>query len=121
MKKMHESVVTTYMNVTLLFVMLCVVFATGGNLMAWQQFGWLEWVCLVFMATSNVGSQVFKFRAVQRAPVSKLQPLTFTQAIFQFVADLLIFREEFSSVQYIGISIVFFVFMVSVGAVFMPE
>lgn len=82
MRKMHESVVTTYMNSTLLVVMLIVVFASGSDLSPWSQFSWLHWGFLVLLALANVGTQIFRFRAVQRSEVSKLQPFVFSQIIF---------------------------------------
>mmetsp|Transcript_11555 Transcript_11555/g.14567 ORF Transcript_11555/g.14567 Transcript_11555/m.14567 type:complete len:157 (+) Transcript_11555:769-1239(+) len=82
MKKMHESVVTSYMNLMLLVVMIVVVYATGSDLTPWRGFGWLGWLCLVALAFTNVGSQRFRFKAYQRSQVSRLQPLTPTQSIF---------------------------------------
>ena len=82
MRKMHEAVLTTYMNLMLLVIMLIVVYATGQDLSLWSGFGMLEWGCIFALSTSNVGSQTFRFKAVQRSQVSRLQPLAFTQTIF---------------------------------------
>jgi len=67
MRKMHESVITTYMNLMLLTIMLVIVYASGSNLTPWYSFTWLDWVALVGLSTSNVGSQIFRFRAIQRS------------------------------------------------------
>ena len=72
MRKMHEAVITTYMNLMLLCIMMTVVFATGSNLSPWYNFGMIEWVAIAGLAFSNVGSQTFKFRAIQRCEVGKL-------------------------------------------------
>ena len=56
MKKMHESVVTTYMNSMLMVAMLAVVYATGSDLSLWQSFGWLEWVTIIALSFTNVVS-----------------------------------------------------------------
>ena len=79
---MHESVVTTYMNLILLAIMLVIVFATGSDLTPWYSFTCLDWIALVGLSIANVGSQTFRFRAIQRSQVSRLQPLAFTQTIF---------------------------------------
>ena len=78
MKKMHESVITSYMNIMLLAIMLTIVYSSGSDLSPWRQFGIVEWISVAGLAFSNVGSQIFRFKAVQRSPVSRLQPLTFT-------------------------------------------
>ena len=75
---MHEAVITTYMNLMLLVIMLCIVYSTGSDLSPWYSFGLIEWVAIAGLAFSNVGSQTFRFRAIQRSQVGKLQPLTFT-------------------------------------------
>lgn len=67
MRKMHESVITSYMNLMLLAIMLVLVYATGSDLTPWKSFGWVEWLMLAGLALSNVGSQIFRFRAVQRS------------------------------------------------------
>ena len=82
MRKMHESTVTTYVNLTLLVTMLIVIFASGSDLSPWRQFSWLHWGFLVLLALANVGTQIFRFRAIQRSEVSKLQPFVFSQIIF---------------------------------------
>ena len=64
MKKMHESVVTTYMNSMLMVVMVTIVYAKGSDLSAWQSFGWLEWIALIALSFTNVASQRFRFRAI---------------------------------------------------------
>ena len=78
MKKMHEAVITTYMNLMLLVIMMSIVYSTGSDLSPWLNFGWLSWLAIAGLSISNVGSQTFRFRAVQRSQVSKLQPLAFT-------------------------------------------
>ena len=117
MKKMHESVVTTYMNLMLMVFMLIVVFATGSDLSPWGGFGWVEWSALIALAFTNVGSQRFRFKAVQRSQISRLQPLTPTQSIFQFLCDIFFFNVSFTPMQYAGLAVVFFVFIVMVGNV----
>ena len=72
MKKMHEAVITTYMNLMLLFIMITIVFATGSDLTPWYSFGVVEWLAIAGLAFSNVGSQTFRFKAVQRSEVGKL-------------------------------------------------
>ena len=81
MRKMHEAVITTYMNLMLLVIMLTIVYATGSDLSPWYGFGLIEWLAIAGLAFANVGSQTFRFKAVQRSQVGKLQPLTFTQTI----------------------------------------
>ena len=56
MRKMHESVITTYMNLMLLIIMLTVVYASGSDLSPWTGFGWVEWMAIAGLAFSNVGS-----------------------------------------------------------------
>ena len=56
MRKMHEAVMTTYMNLMLLVVMLVIVFASGSDLTPWQHFGWVEWLAIAGLAFANVGS-----------------------------------------------------------------
>ena len=115
MKKMHESVVTTYMNSMLMVAMLAVVYATGSDLSLWQSFGWLEWVTIIALSFTNVVSQRFRFKAIQQSQVSRLQPLTPTQSFFQFACDLFFFNVEFTTTQYVGVAVVFLVFVVMVG------
>ena len=56
MRKMHELVMTFYMNVMLLVIMLTVVYSTNSDLTPWYGFGPLEWLCIGGLALSNVGS-----------------------------------------------------------------
>lgn len=67
MRKMHESVVTTYMNLMLLAIMLPLVYIQGDDLSPWRTFGFLEWIAIAGLATSNVGSQTFRFKAIQKS------------------------------------------------------
>ena len=64
MRKMHEAVVTSYMNLMLLVVMMTVIVAQGSDLSPWSRFSVVDWVMLAFLATTNVGSQTFRFRAI---------------------------------------------------------
>ena len=111
---MHEAVITTYMNLMLLVLMLTCVYSTGSDLSPWYAFGAVEWLAIAGLSFSNVGSQTFRFRAVQRSQVGKLQPLTLTQTIFQFIADLFLFNESFTRLQYIGFAIVFVMFIITI-------
>lgn len=78
MRKMHQSVLTSYMNLMLLVVMIAIVYGTGSDLTPWANFSAIDWVLLFGLSASNVGSQTFRFKAIQLSPVSRLQPLTFT-------------------------------------------
>ena len=115
MRKLHQSVITTYMNIMLLVIMVGMTVLTGTSLTRpLDSFTWQNWVSLCCLAGSNVGSQTFRFLAIQRSPVTRLQNLASTQTLFQFMADLLIFAEKFSSMQIVGISIVFGTFLLSI-------
>lgn len=64
MRKMHEAVITSYMNLMLLAIMLTVVYAQGSDLSPARNFTVVDWIALAGLATSNVGSQTFRFRAI---------------------------------------------------------
>ena len=54
MRKMHESVISCYMNLSLGIIMMIIVFASGSNLNIIHSFGKVEWIVTVLMSLSVV-------------------------------------------------------------------
>ena len=82
MRKLDENVVSCYMNGFAIPVMIGLCYATGGDLSAWKDFGALEWFCIVALSASVIGSQTFRFIAVQHEEISKLSPLQFLNPVW---------------------------------------
>ena len=56
MRKLNENVVSCYMNGVAIPVMIIICYASGGDLTAWRDFGALEWICIVALSFSVIGS-----------------------------------------------------------------
>ena len=69
MRKLDENVVSCYMNGFAIPVMIGLAYATGGDLSAWKDFEGLEWFCIVALSASVIGSQTFRFIAVQHEEI----------------------------------------------------
>ena len=82
MRKLDENVVSCYMNGFAIPVMIGLAYATGGDLSAWKDFKGLEWFCIVALSASVIGSQTFRFIAVQHEEISKLSPLQFLNPVW---------------------------------------
>ena len=54
MRKMHESVISCYMNLSLGIIMMIIVFGSGSNLNIIHSFGKVEWIVTVLMSLSVV-------------------------------------------------------------------
>ena len=93
---LHSQVITTYTNLMLLAIMATIVFVTDMNLDIVRTFGYTTFISLLGMSLCNVGSQTFRFMAVQRCDISKVTQFTNTKVIFQFMADLFLFNETFN-------------------------
>ena len=98
MRKMHESTLSCYMNMSLAVIMVTLVFTTGSDFSILKDFSYFDWVFTVFMSLSVVISQRFKFMAFQNCQPSSLQSLSFMQTVIQFTADLILFNADFSTV-----------------------
>lgn len=72
MRKLHEDVVSCYMNSVAIPVMIAACYATGGDLSAWRDFEALEWFCIFALSLTVIGSQTFRFKALQNEEASKL-------------------------------------------------
>ena len=65
MRKLHESVVSCYMNSVAIFFMMAVTYGFGEDLKPWgQDFSWGDKLCTVGLAISTVGSQTFRYKAL---------------------------------------------------------
>jgi len=112
MRSLNEDVVSCYMNGVAIPLMIVLVYATGSDLSAWNDFGGLEWFCIVALSVSVIFSQTFRFKAVQNEEAAKLQPLNFLNPVYQLIGDLAIFSAAFNVWQLVGMAIVCLVFFV---------
>ena len=102
-----EMTVTSYANFTQFFVMLGLVPLFGGDLSFFKQFTPWIWFCMFCAASFLVFAQVFKFKATQSLPVSVLQPISYSEMVFSFLSDILIFHTDFNTMQLGGIIAIF--------------
>ena len=97
MRKLDENVVSCYMNSLAIPVMIGINYASGGDLSAWKDFDGLEWFCIVALSMTVIGSQTFRFKALQHEESAKLQPLNFLNPVWQLIGDLAIFAAVFNA------------------------
>ena len=77
MRKMHESVLSCYMNLSLGLIMVTIVYASGSDLSVIKDFGKAEWTATILMSLAVVISQRFRFKAFQNCEPGKLQSYSF--------------------------------------------
>lgn len=63
MRKMNENTLSTYMNLTLMLIMVPAVFLTGSDLSPFKSFSLLCWVYLFIMSYSVNISQRMRIKA----------------------------------------------------------
>ena len=91
MRKLDENVVSCYMNGFAIPVMIIICYSMGSDLSSWRDFEALEWFCIFALSFTVIGSQTFRFKALQNEEASKLQPLNFLAPVYQLIADLALF------------------------------
>jgi hypothetical protein len=80
-RKMHEQVVSCYMNLAQLVVFVPLVYFTGSDLTIWRQFNYIDLVCLFGVGTLTIINQVCRFRALKLSEASRLQPYSFLRPL----------------------------------------
>ena len=58
-----------------------------------------------------IGSQTFRYKALQNEKASALQPYNFLNPVWQLVADIIIFKADFTDMQLVGVGIVVAVYV----------
>mmetsp|Transcript_84308 Transcript_84308/g.116494 ORF Transcript_84308/g.116494 Transcript_84308/m.116494 type:complete len:102 (-) Transcript_84308:195-500(-) len=91
MRKMHESVVSSYMNLTLGITCAIAMFIQGENLTICNGFSTSDWIFTVSLSCTVLCSQTFRFKALKNYEASKLMYLSFLLPIFQLIYDTSIF------------------------------
>ena len=81
MKKMHESLVSAWMNLICFFAMMIVVYAVGDDLSPMWSFDWLDWMLMCGIAIFVLLCQTLRYMALQVHEASALQSLSFLQPI----------------------------------------
>ena len=117
MRKMPELVVSSYINVTLGILSLCIVYISGDDLSPWKKFNWFDWLMTCGLSVFVLFSQTFRFKAYKEYETSKLQSLTFLIPLYQFVADITMFDATFNWIQILGLSIVIIVNVVDASII----
>ena len=113
MRKLHEAVVSCYMNFVAIWFMLAVTLSLGLRIDPWtKDFGWEEKLFCIGLSVSTVLSQTTRYKGLQHWEATKLQPYQFINPVVQLVADIIIFDAKFSSMQMVGILIVVSVYVV---------
>lgn len=80
-RKLNESVIATYMSVSLLVVFLPICLATGQDLSVWKRFSVVDWLCLLEVGAGTVTAQTLLFSALKNHTVSGLEPYNFLQPL----------------------------------------
>lgn len=111
-RRLGESVVTSYMALSLFLVFLLVTVIDGQDLMMWRTFSLVDWVCLFITALCTIFGHSLRFMALQKHTVSALEPYNFLQPLQSFAADLVFFNKHFTLVQFLGMDLVVFVYLV---------
>ncbi len=113
MKKFHEAVVTWYLNWAICIVSIIFVICLRHGWDPIKNYTWQSWVIafatgLCYVLTSKVVFVALKYQ--QAAKLQKLSPLS---TLWQFFFDLFIFNQQYNTTQYVGLGILFAIYILS--------
>jgi hypothetical protein len=64
MKKMPETIVSLYVNLTLGITMVLIIKMTGGTFDAWDSWVLTDWFAMIALSCTVLISQTFRFKAL---------------------------------------------------------
>jgi hypothetical protein len=64
MKKMPETIVSLYVNLTLGITMVLIIKMTGGTFDAWDSWVLTDWFAMISLSCTVLISQTFRFKAL---------------------------------------------------------
>lgn len=115
MKKTSSETLTTWTNIVQSIFMGTAMWALGQSFMYYPAiFSMVDWVMLLGMTLSVIGSQTFKLLAFQNQAASKLQVIGNLQMVYQFLFDVFLFNVNFSTLQYWGIGVTVITFVLDI-------
>ena len=75
MKKFNDSVVSWYLQWSVLISSLIVMLAQGLSFSIYKDFDWQSWVLVILTAATSVYSETMRFKALKLQKASALQKL----------------------------------------------
>lgn len=111
MKKLNDSVVSTYMAFSLLVVFLPICLIFNFDLTIAYQFSFTDWLCIIGISVITIVAQTLRFMAISNHPLAGLQPFTFIMPLQQFLTDVLLFQLNFSALQFLGMQLLILVYV----------
>lgn len=92
-KKIHEYVISFWLNLTTLLLNLVFIFALGQQFFpVLQQMDSIDWLYSVLTGVFVILQQVCRFIALKNEKAAKLQKLNFLATLYSFFFDLLLFH-----------------------------
>ena len=82
MRQLNESVVSCYMNAATVVILAPIVYAIGEDLSPWFSFSVWDWCWIIGLSFSVIGSQTFRYKALQNEKASALQPYNFLNPVW---------------------------------------
>ena len=113
MKKFHEAVVSFYLNLGIGITSLIVILIEQRGFKEITDFDWQSWMLCVAIGLTGVMSQTARFRALKLEKAVKLQKLAPLTTVWQVVFDLTIFGKSYNLLQWLGLSLLFMVYIFS--------
>ena len=117
MKKFHEAVVSFYLNLSIFFIALVVILGTGADFTFLINLDWISWLLLIGVGVVGVVGSTIRFICLKLQKASALQVLAPLTTLWQVLFDLTIFEETYNFLEWVGLSILFSVYVIS-GAKF---
>mmetsp|Transcript_15094 Transcript_15094/g.10572 ORF Transcript_15094/g.10572 Transcript_15094/m.10572 type:complete len:129 (+) Transcript_15094:908-1294(+) len=116
MRNLHETVVAIYLNPSLtILTAVWIGLAPTNDFMFFHDLDFGSWLLVICLGVCCLIGQMCKFKALQNHEAGKLQLVAYLAIVYQVIIDCSIFNEDFSSIQYIGIFMMFLVYLVYIG------
>ena len=96
MKKFNDSVVSWYLQWSVLSTSAIIMLATGLPFAEFGTWDWQSWTLAFLCGSSQVFSETARFKALKLQKASALQKLIPLTTLFQFLFDITLFRNDVS-------------------------
>lgn len=96
MSKFSDSVVSWYMQWSVLISSAIIMAASGLSFTIYGQWGWYSWVLAFLTGVTSVYSETMRFKALKLQKASAVQKLIPLTTLFQWVFDITIFSVHYT-------------------------
>ena len=111
MKKFHESIVALYLALGVGFTSLTMTLILGDGFAPIANFDFASWVLIILCGCLSTSTNTLRFMALKLQKASALQKLAPLTTLWQVFFDLFLFDASFNPVQWIGLTILFGVYV----------